>query len=451
MPDALLIQNGVSCIDGVEGRYDLAIGSDGRICSIAVGGSLPKDAYASVVDASGCFMVPGGIDAHVHLDYSMGDTVTCDDFYTGTKAALAGGTTTIIDFCEPQPGESVDETIEKRMLQAKRSAADYALHFIFTENYRAELRQIESIKAAGIGSYKLYTTYPNTTLHYNDIEYIFRTVGKGGSFLVHAEDNDRIEELRAQLDADGYTRMDGLYRTRPNEVEEKSVRELSALRRRYEVKLCIAHVSSRETLNIKRDVDPGLRIETCPHYMAFTKDRYLAPDGALYSMNPPLKSDDDIAALWDGALNGAVDMLSTDHCPFTKAQKLAVQDYKTVPCGLAGIQSRIQFLLSEGMERRGLSLARFIELTSENAAKFYGLYPRKGCLRVGSDGDVVLLDKAHAHTYSKTEFAGAEDYNVFEGWRFSGGIERVFLRGRDVYSKGNARAERGFGTYIRAD
>ena len=402
---------------------------------IASGGTLRREDYDRVINAERCVMAPGGVDGHAHLDYRMGDVRTCDDFYSGSLAALAGGTTTIVDFCEPLPGQLPEQAIAGRMEQAKRAAVDYALHFVFTENYREELRHLEAVREAGIGCYKLFTTYPNTTLSYGDIETIFAAVGRGGVFLVHGEDNQRIGELCRELDAAGREDMYALFQTRRNEVEEISVRRLAALRRQYGVTLCIAHTSTKEALEIKRKEDPGLVVETCPHYLALTSQCYRRPDGGLYAVNPPLKGEEDRLALWEAAMDGTLDILSTDHCPYTREQKLSETSYKRTPCGLSGIQTRIPYLFSEGMAR-SMSLERFVALTSENAAKFYGLYPRKGCLRPGSDADVVLINRDRRCRFGREDFAGAEDYNIFEGWEFRGAVERVFLRGREVFAEG---------------
>ena len=182
-------------------------------------------------------------------------------------------------------------------------------------------------------------------------------------------------------------------------------------------------------------------------YLALTSQCYRRPDGGLYAVNPPLKGEEDRLALWEAAMDGTLDILSTDHCPYTREQKLSETSYKRTPCGLSGIQTRIPYLFSEGMAR-SMSLERFVALTSENAAKFYGLYPRKGCLRPGSDADVVLINRDRRCRFGREDFAGAEDYNIFEGWEFRGAVERVFLRGREVFAEGAVRADRGSGRYI---
>lgn len=445
-----LITNAYACIGGVDGRYDLGIDGGGRIGQIAPAGTLPAGLYDRVVDGEACVMVPGGVDGHAHLDYWMGDQRTCDDFYTGSRAALAGGTTTIVDFCEPQPGQLPEQAIARRLEAARKAAVDYALHFAFTENYREELKHLDAVRAAGIGSWKLFTTYPNTTLSYADIEAVFASVGEGSAFLVHAEDNDRINQLRREMDASGREDMYALFQTRCNEVEERSVRTLAALRKKYGVELCIAHTSTREALCIKREEDPALRLETCPHYLVLTSECYRGAEGGLYAINPPLKGEEDRLALWEAVMDGTVDMISTDHCPFTRAQKLAEPSYKRVPCGLSGLQTRMQYMFSEALHR-AMPLRRFVELTSENAARFYGLYPRKGCLREGSDADIVLINRERSHRFSREEFAGAEDYNIFEGTEFRGVIERVFLRGNEVYTGGAVQAEQGTGAYIASE
>ena len=233
----------------------------------------------------------------------------------------------------------------------------------------------------------------------------------------------------------------------------------------YENRESLLDGLASETLQILMKVDSGLSpgdmmwqavlagndreelINRTPHYLALTSQCYRRPDGGLYAVNPPLKGEEDRLALWEAAMDGTLDILSTDHCPYTREQKLSETSYKRTPCGLSGIQTRIPYLFSEGMAR-SMSLERFVALTSENAAKFYGLYPRKGCLRPGSDADVVLINRDRRCRFGREDFAGAEDYNIFEGWEFRGAVERVFLRGREVFAEGAVRADRGSGRYI---
>lgn len=383
-------------------------------------------------DAEGLVIFPGGVDGHVHLDYAMGDIQAVDSFATGTRAALAGGTTTIVDFVEPRSGESSAQAIERRLTQAEQSLCDYALHFIFTSDYRRQIEELERIAEYGIAAFKLYTTYDNLALSYEDIDWLLGCVGERGCVLVHAEDSGRIRALCQKYEEQAGRGVIGLYETRDNEVEAYSVKRLAQLQEKWGTQMCIAHTSTAQVVALRKSFFPRLKLETCPHYLQFTKERMEGADGALYAVNPPIKSEVDAQALWAAALDGTLDMISTDHCPFTKAQKLAGTSYKNVPCGLAGIQTRLPYLFSEGVARRGMSYQRFAEITAANAAKFYGLYPRKGVIQEGSDADFVFIHPTETWQLTKAELVDSIGYNLFEGTQFTGRIKAVFLRGEQV-------------------
>ncbi len=421
----------------VEGA--IVFGEDGRIAETGANVDWTRYAVDQVYDAGGAYVLPGGIDAHVHLG-GFGEIAIADDFYHGTCAALAGGTTTVMDFCEPARGVEPLTCIRKRKEEAKHAVADYAFHFVLTEDYRKQLEQIERIEAEGIRDFKLFTTYENTTLGLDDICNIFsffrERAGKTGrsyTFLVHAEDDALISEnIRKNSNQ---KEMIYLAETRPVEAERKAVREIRELAVRFGVQVCIAHVSAGSIAEECSEGEAGdVFRETCPHYLEFDENRLLGKQAALYTMIPPLRRDEERQILWEKVKDGTVSMLSTDHCPYRFRDKMG-KTYRTVPCGVDGIQTRMIYLYSEGVVRRGLSMKDYVRLTSENAARFYHLYPQKGALFAGSDADLVILSPDGSTTCSVRNSFGAIDYSIYEGKKLNGSIVAVFKNGKRVYDK----------------
>ena len=417
----------------------------GRILAV---GELP-DVAAQTIDAGGAWAVPGGVDPHVHLG-GFGKIPIADDFYQGSLGALAGGTTTVIDFCEPKAGESARHCIEQRMREASISAVDYAFHFVLTEDYATLLQDLAYIESMGIRDYKLFTIYDNTTLSLDDIAFIFERL-RGDperTFLIHAEDARMIGVRQAQVQTE--TDFRNLAWTRPPQAEANVAAALQKLAAKMGVRVCIAHVSAKETAALLDAPAAGgeFQMETCPHYLAFTEEKLAGKEGALYTMTPPLRQKADCDALWHQILAGKLGILSTDHCPYRRADKMG-RTYRTVPCGVDGIQTRMLYLYSEGVRKRGLSMRDFVRLTSENAARFYGLYPRKGCLAPGSDADIVLLSPIGETKAGVGQAQDAIDYTIYDGMAFAGRIDRVLKAGRTVFADGAVQAPRGSGVYLK--
>jgi len=421
----------------------------GRI--VSVGGGEPALPDEAVVMAQGAWAVPGGVDPHVHFG-GFGPPTIADDFTTGSCGALAGGTTTVMDFCEPAMGETVAQVIDRRMADAEPSAVDYAFHFVLSEDYENLLGDLALVEEhAGIRDYKLFTVYDNTTLAAADLERIFSRLSgdQRRSFLVHAEDARMVDALRSQVG--DTTDCSDLARTRPPEVEVAATTLLHGLAERYGVRVCIAHSTAKGTMMLLgRPMSCGaFEAETCPHYLEFGSERLFGPDGALFTMTPPLRGEADREALWTAVMDGSLKMLSTDHCPYTRAEKHGTT-YQTVPCGVDGVQVRMMYAYSEGVRRRGLSMERFVALTSSNAARFYGMWPRKGALIAGSDADVVLVSPKGETSCGMGTCASALDYSIWEGRVLEGRIARVFKGGHEVVDEnGIVCAERGSGRFLR--
>ena len=423
----------------------------------AVQKELPSDfPQENVTDAEESWVVPGGFDAHVHLG-GFGEILIEDDFYTGSLGALAGGTTIVIDFCESEKGESPSHCIEKRMQEAKASAVDYAFHFVITRDYERQLEELQKILDYGITDFKLFTVYDNTDLTMKEIEYVIKELyGKIPdknkiTFLVHAEEKDIIEKQKKQVK--NPSDMSMLAFTRPDISERKAVEQLQKIAENTGVNLCIAHTSAGATVALQSEQrtagkhTEGFLLETCPHYLEFTDEKLEGKQGALYTMTPPLRKQQDVEQLWRGILNGKIDIFSTDHCPYSKYDKYG-KTYETVPCGVDGIQTRMLYLFSEGVKKRGLSMKRFVELTSENAARFYHRFPQKGCIQPGSDADLVLITERENTEIHVENRKSNLDYTIYEGKQLEGKIQMVIKSGQTVYKYGKLNAEKGSGKYL---
>lgn len=431
--------------------------NSGRIKSVQK--ELPPDFFENfpeerITDARDSWLVPGGIDPHVHLG-GFGEIAIEDDFYTGSLGALAGGTTTVIDFCESEKGESPVHCIEKRLQEAKISAVDYAFHFVITRDYERQLRELQTILDFGITDFKLFTVYENTDLTMSEIEYVIKELCRQipdrqkTTFLVHAEDKRIIEAQQKKVKDP--SKMSMLAFTRPDISERKAAQELQKIAKNANVNLCIAHTSAGATVALQEEQRKshaeGFLLETCPHYLEFTEEKLKTLQGALYTMTPPLRKTKDQEQLWKGILEGKIDIFSTDHCPYSEKDKYG-KNYDTVPCGVDGIQTRMLYLFSEGVKKRGLSMKRFVELTSENAARFYHRYPQKGCILPGSDADLVLITEKEDTEIHVENRKGNLDYTIYEEKQLKGKIQMVIKSGQTVYKNGNLNAEKGSGKYL---
>lgn len=445
------VVNGIVVDECREYRASLIL-ENGRIAAVLSPETDVRALYpdCDMVDAAGQYVVPGGVDGHVHFG-GFGDIPIADDFYSGSKAALAGGTTTVVDFCEPGVGEDPLHCIAVRKEAGRDAAVDFALHYTFTENWREELPRLDEILDEGIRNFKAYTYYPHTSLLPGDFRNIMESIHDKGTLLVHAEEKSIIDCMKEKYPADT-SDMTALSLTRPNISEQIAVENVLAIAKETGTRLCIAHTSSRQTAEIRaREKAAGNEnfiLESCPHYMQFTIENMKGGEGALYTMNPPLRSQADADRLKEALVNEEIAILSTDHCPYSRRYKLGT-DYMTVPCGVDGVQTRMMYAFSEGVIKGGLNMPAFVRMTSTNAAKFYGLYPRKGTIAPGSDADLAFFDpKAGEWTYGMEAVAGKTDYSIFEGFKLEGRCTCTIKGGRVVMKDGIVDVEKGSGAYI---
>ncbi len=442
---------------------------------VQVGQNLPSG-QAQVVDASGKLILPGGVDPHVHLDLPMFGTVSSDDHYTGTKAAAFGGTTTVIDFVSFD-FPTFKESIDAWHLKSAKAAVDYSAHMNLTKFSPAIAAELPSLPRLGITSVKTFTAY-NDRLRLDDGN-IFKALriaqDNGMLVMLHAENGDVIDLLVAEALAAGHTSPEWHAKTRPAWGAVDAAMRAFSLAAMAGAPLYLVHMNvggEVDMLQYARQRGVKAMGETCPQYLFFTEDDLRRPDGAKWICSPPMRTAADNSRLWDGLMAGTIQTVGTDHCPFfydgtqpiiyegqpvaIPGKELGRDDFTRIPNGLPGIQDRLPVLWTSAVGTGRLTPERFVELTSSNPAKIFGLYPRKGAVLPGSDADLVIWDPHKKVRYGLALSQQRTDYNLYEGWDLVGYPEKVFLRGRLIVdgdkwlgTKGGGRfLERGQGEII---
>lgn len=424
----------------------------------ASGGGIDPAAADSVIDAAGCEVFPGGVDPHVHFELETPAGTSSDDFASGSRAALAGGTTTVIDFVTPRRGEPLPAAWEARRAVAARSLCDYGLHMSVTgwnERTAAELE--ECCRRRGIRSVKAYLAYKET-IGLEDREFLdLLDAARRLKFLplVHAESGDMVAYLQRRLLADGRTAAGEHPRSRPPEVEGDAVGRALLMARLAGVPLYVVHVSTRQGLDAvaaARQAGQAAIAETCPQYLLLGEERYRgdAAEAARHVMSPPLREGEHRQALWAALASGLVQAVGTDHCPFTAAEKsrFAASDFTRIPGGIGGVEYRLPLLYTFGVVAGRISLARFVDLVSTRPAKLFGLYPRKGTLRPGSDADVVVWDPGRKWTVDAASQRQRGDRTAYAGFELQGAPRLVLRRGEAVFADGDVAADPGSGAWL---
>jgi len=460
-----LLKSGTLITASESLRVDLIINGE-KIEAIGV--DLPED-DCDVLDVTDRFILPGGVDPHTHLDLPMFNTVSSDDHYTGHKAAAFGGTTTVIDFI-PQDYPSLREAVDTWHAKADPKATiDFAFHMNITKLDSEIENQIPTLLTEGITSLKVFTAY-NGRLRLQDGE-IFRVMRIGADqgmlTLLHAENGDVIEILTQEALSAGYTTPEWHAHTRPAWGAIESVLRAIALAEQAGSALYIVHVNTAggmDQIRYARDQNLPIMGETCPQYLFFNIEHLRREDGAKWICSPPMRSEQDNQALWDGLGEGVFQTIGTDHCPFfyngTQAieyegkkikipgKELGRGDFTKIPNGLPGVGDRLPILWSTGVGMGRISMNQFVALTSTNPAKIFGLYPKKGALLPGSDADFVIWDPARELTYGVDHAHHRTDYNLYEGWQLKGFPEKVFLRGQMIVDGDIWLGRAGLGEFI---
>jgi len=455
----ILIKQGKLVTAADETVADLLI--DGEII-VMIGANLDPALADEVIDASGLYVLPGGVDVHTHLDMPWRGVRTIDDFYTGQRAAAFGGTTTHVDFAVQTKGDTLYHAIDDWSAKAKDKAViDYGFHIAITDLTDQVLAEIAELPKIGVTSIKMFMAYKDS-LQVDDLT-LFKSFqmakNSGVLSLVHAENGDAIEVLTAQaLDA-GHTEPIYHALTRPPELEaEATGRAIWLAQVAGNAPLFVVHCTCADALaavEAARARGQAVYAETCTQYLFFTKDDLLGTEedafnGAKFICSPPLREKTDQVALWRGLATGALSSLSTDHCPWSYAEQkmLGRASFAQVPNGAPGIEDRLYMLWETGVRSGRMTPSHFVALTATNPAKLFGLYPKKGTLAVGSDADIVLWDGDAEHTVSAATHHSAIDYNLFEGYKVHGKPTKVFVRGTLVVDGDQLLAEPGSGQFI---
>jgi dihydropyrimidinase len=433
-----------------------------------VGEDLP-DTEVEFVDAHGKYILPGGIDPHVHLDLPMFDTISSDDYYTGGKAAAFGGTTTVIDFV-PQDLPSLTECVQGwRQKSIGKASIDFGLHMNINNFDDGIVEQFPGLVGEGITTLKVFTAY-NERLRISDGEIfqVLRAAREHGMLtLLHAENGDVIDLLTTDALAAGNTDPVWHARTRPGWGAVEAVLRGIALAEQANAPLYVVHLNTAgglDQLNYGRGRGAKVMGETCPAYLFFTESDLEREDGAKWICSPPMRSKEDNEALWQGLIEDQIQVVATDHCPFffdgTKpieyegeeiaiaGKELGIGDFTKIPNGLPGVGDRMPILWSYGVGKGRLTPNQFVALMSTNPAKVFGLYPKKGALLEGSDADIVIWDPDKVMTYGVDIAHHRTDYNLFEGWEIKGYPEKVFLRGNLIVDGQEWLGEAGMGEFI---
>ena len=425
---------------------------------VEIGGNLEsKD--CEIVDVSGSYIIPGGIDTHTHFDLDTGTTITADDFISGTKAAIAGGTTTILDFATQSKGKSLKAGLEEWHHKARNKAyCDYGFHMAITDWSDSVCDEMDEMIKQGVSSFKLYMAYKGT-LQVDD-SVIYKALEKskniGAIIWFHCENGDLVCELVDKNLKENHISPQYHAASRPPMLEAEATSRLMKIAEITKSKVCVVHLSCKESLDEvlkakERGVD--VVVETCPQYLLLNEDKYKLEgfEGAKYVMSPPLRNVKNNDILWKALEQNQIDTIGTDHCSFNykKQKELGIDDFSKIPNGAPGVEHRVGLLYTYGVSTNKISINRMVELLSTNPAKIYGLYPQKGTIEVGSDADLVVLNPNKTKVIKAEDQVQNVDYTPYENYRLNCEIERVYLRGKEVSRNGKVIDNFPTGKYLK--
>jgi len=425
---------------------------------VAVGESLDAPANATVIDAGGQYVMPGGIDTHTHMQLPFMGTVTADDFFSGTAAGLAGGTTTIMDFVIPNPQQSLLDAYRTWRGWARKSAADYTFHVAVTwwdDSVHADMGTL--VREHGVNSFKHFMAYKNAIMADDEtlVKSFRRALELGAIPTVHAENGELVFQLQKELLAKGITGAKAHPLSRPPEVEAEAANRAIAIANVLGTPVYIVHVSCAESLDaIVRARARGQRVygEALAGHLVIDDSVYQSEDEDFargHVMSPPFRSRHHQDALWHGLTGGNLHTTATDHCTFCAEQKaMGANDFTRIPNGCGGVEERMAVVWDAGVSSGRLTPSEFVRVTSTNAAQIFNMYPRKGVIAVGADADLVVWDPKGTRTISaQTQFSKG-GFNVFEGRTVRGIPTHTVAAGKLVFERGDLRAEEGAGRHI---
>ncbi len=455
IPD-MIVYGGTVVNAESRGRADVAIR---RQKIVAVGRGLIDLAGArtTLIDARGRYVIPGAVDAHVHLEMECGDTTTSDDWRTGTRAAARGGVTTVIDFATPGRGESLEQAYRAMRARARdKACVDYACHLAITDWHRhgPELPRLVKL---GCPTFKVYMTYASRGLMSDDGA-VFSALEAcrklGAMLLVHAESDAVLEELIARHHTPALMRKFGARlhaMTRPNYIEAEAIQRAITWAEVTGGRLYVVHVSTGEGASLIRSARTrGVDVyaETCPQYLVLDDSVFSRPDGHLFISSPQVKKKRDAQRLWQAARSGEVSVVATDSCTFNRAQKNSwAGDWTRSPSGLPGTETMVPLLFTRGVQARRISLRRLVALCCANPARLMGLYPAKGAIAKGADADLVVIDPARKEKVDAARLETNADWSPYQGWTLAGFAETTICRGRIVVRDYAAVGEPGWGQW----
>jgi dihydropyrimidinase len=451
---SLLLQNGRVVTADSDAVCDILV--EGESIA-AIGRNLPTPAGATVIDCTDKIVVPGGIDPHVHLEMPFMGTFSSDTYETGTRAALHGGTTTVIDFILQKQGNSLRAALDEwRGRAAGNAVGDYSFHMAVTDFNPNTRLEIEEMVNEGITSFKTFMAYKGA-LMIDDAQMVglMQEVKKhGGLVTAHATNGDMIDTLIAQHREQGKLSPLYHYLSQPEVTEAEASGRFTDIANYTGVNAYIVHLTCEGALNqVRRATERNQRVlvETCIQYLVLDASLYEnEAEGAKWVMSPPLRQKKDQATLWAGINQGLVNVVGTDHCPFLWEQKLlGKDDFSKIPNGHPAVEHRMELLFSEGVGKGKITLQKFVEVTSTNAAKIFGMFPRKGTISIGADADLVVIDPTKKHVISAATHHMNVDYSAYEGWELTGKIDTVLLRGQVAVDAGETKVAKGYGQFIK--
>ena len=446
-----VIRNGTIVTADRSWKADILI-EDGKIARI--GHNLSGD---EVFDATGCYVMPGGIDPHTHLEMPFMGTYSADDFESGTRAALAGGTTMVVDFCLPSPGQSLLEAISMWDNKSTRALCDYSFHMAITWWGEEVFNEMPQVVEKGITSFKHFMAYKGALMVDDDEMFssFQRCAELGALPMVHAENGDVVAQLQAKLMAEGNNGPEAHAYSRPPEVEGEATNRAIMIADMAGVPLYVVHVSCEQSHEaIRRARQKGMRVfgEPLVQHLTLDESEYANPDwdhAARRVMSPPFRNKQHQDSLWAGLQAGSLQVVATDHCAFTTDQKrFGVGDFTKIPNGTGGLEDRMPVLWTAGVNTGRLTPNEFVAVTSTNIAKILNMYPKKGAIVEGADADIVVWDPEKTKTISASAQNSVIDYNVFEGVQVRGLPRHVFSRGELAVSDGEVTAKPGHGQFV---
>ena len=452
---SVLIKNG-TIVNADQSFQADVLCADGKIQEI--GSNISAPSGAEIIDAAGQYVMPGGIDPHTHMQLPFMGTVASEDFYTGTAAGLAGGTTMIIDFVIPAPQQNIMEAYQQWREWSEKAVADYSFHVAITwwdETVHADMKTL--VEKYGVNSFKHFMAYKGAIMATDEtlVNSFNRALELGAIVTVHAENGEMVSQLQEKIFNMGITGPEGHPLSRPPEVEGEAANRAISIANVYGVPLYVVHVSTKQSLEaITRARNAGQKVfgEVLAGHLLVDESVYLDKDfesAAAHVMSPPFRAKEHQDALWKGVLSGNLQTTATDHCCFCADQKAAGKDdFRLTPNGTAGIENRMEVLWHHGVNTGLLNMNEFVKLTSTNAAQIFNIYPRKGSISVGADADIVVWDPEATKTISAKTHHQNIDFNIFEGMKVKGCASHTISAAKVVYANGELKVERGAGRYI---